>query len=136
MEVYRKPAPKVKKVSGRPPLYADEYMVMIAKKVVEEGMTYREASKTFGVSSGSIGTWVRRVKRKEYHSVGGKEVPSSELRMYRMEEQLSDLKKEIGELYLENLMLKKALSHSVQIKKENSSIITPENLAQFQKAAK
>jgi len=47
---------------------------------------------------------------------------------------MKDLKREIGELYLENLMLKKALYHSRQIKKENSSIITEENLAQFQQA--
>ena len=61
---------------------------------------------------------------------------SEEHKLIRMESQMRDLKHEIAELYLENLMLKKILQHSRQIKKESSSVITPENLDQYRKAAK
>jgi hypothetical protein len=44
---------------------------------------------------------------------------------------VKNLKTEIGELYLENLMLKKALEFSRQIKNEDSSVITSENLDQL-----
>ena len=53
-----------------------------------------------------------------------------------MESQMRDLKHEIAELYLENLMLKKMVQHSQRIKKENSSVITSENLDQHRKGAK
>lgn len=48
----------------------------------------------------------------------------------RYEFQLRELKHEIAELYLENLMLKKALQFSQQVKRENSSVITSENSGQ------
>jgi hypothetical protein len=47
---------------------------------------------------------------------------------YRHTAQLKDLKLQIAELYLENLMLKKMLEHSLQKRKESSSDITSENL--------
>lgn len=137
MEVFRqKRASREKLPAGRPPKWTNEFMLMVAKKVVDQGMTYREASKTFEVSSGAVGAWIKNYKKGNLGPIAPAQIrESQELKIYRLEEQLKDLKGEIGELYLENLMLKKALIHSRQVKKENSSVITSENLAQFQKAA-
>ncbi|MGE3262399.1 MAG: hypothetical protein AB7K68_11520 [Bacteriovoracia bacterium] len=49
---------------------------------------------------------------------------------------MKDLKLEIADLYLENLMLKKALEHSLRKKNEDSSVITSENLARLKEDAK
>ena len=112
--------------------------MMVGKKVVEEGMSYREASKTFGLSHGSIGAIVKQYahegsksKRNERNSKYKKEVEA-----YRSQQQMKDLKLEIADLYLENLMLKKALEHSLRKKNGDSSVITSENLDQLKEDAK
>ena len=112
--------------------------MMVGKKVVEEGMSYREASKTFGLSHGSIGAIVKQYahegsksKRNERNSKYKKEVEA-----YRSQQQMKDLKLEIADLYLENLMLKKALEHSLRKKKDDSSVITSENLDQLKEDVK
>lgn len=136
MEVFTKRPPKEKKPAGRAPQWTSEYMYMVAKKVVEEGMKYRAAAKTFNVSTGSVGSWVRKYKKGTLSASTKGVEQSEELKIFRLEEQVKDLKGEIGDLYLQNQMLKKALYHSQTKKKENSSVITSENLAQFQKAVK
>lgn len=138
MEIYRnKVRPvKEKKKPGREPTFTAEYMTMVARKVVDEGMTFREAARTFGISQGAVSMWKKKYLKGEFMSLNRKETKENfEAKTYVLEDQIKDLKKEIGELYLENLMLKKALFHSRRIKKENSSVITSENLDQFQKGA-
>jgi len=103
---------------------------MVARKCQDEGMTYREAARTFGLSHGSVYAILKKyrkdglkARRKETTTKYAKEVEN-----YRHQNQLRELKHEIAELYLENLMLKKALSHSLRTKKERSSVITSESL--------
>jgi transposase len=137
MEVFRKQAaPKEKRPAGRQPQWTTEYMFMVAQKVVEEGMTFRVAAKTFNISTGSVTSWVKRYRKGTLNAVSKDKEPSDDLKIYRLEDQVKELKQEIGDLYLQNQMLKKALYHSQMKKKENSSVITSENLAQFQKGAK
>lgn len=69
MEVFRKHPPKEKRPAGKPPQWTTEYMFMVAQKVVEEGMTYREAAKTFNVSTGSVGSFVRKYKKGNLSAV-------------------------------------------------------------------
>lgn len=101
-------------------------------------MSYREAGKTFGLSHGSISNLVKnykggklKSKRKEAKSKYDAEVEN-----YRHQSHLKDLKLQIADLYLENLMLKNMLEYSLQKKKESSSAITSENLDQWKKGAK
>jgi transposase-like protein len=136
VEIYRKVAPKEKKFPGREPKFTTEFMTMVARKVEEEGMTYKEASKTFGISQGGIALWIKKFRAGGKMTVKDQVAPSVELTNYRLEEQVKELKKEIGELYLENLMLKKALYHSQSKKKEGSSVITSENLERWRGGAK
>ncbi len=138
MDIFMPPHLKEKRPPGRRAKCSVEYQVMIAKKVVEEGMTYREAAKTFNVSHGAVHSYINKykdigakAKRKVTTSKYAKEVEN-----YRHESQIKGLKHEIAELYLENLMLKKALQHSLKMKKENSSVITSENLDRLKEVVK
>jgi galactokinase/mevalonate kinase-like predicted kinase len=81
--------------------------------------------------------------KKEYLSQGSKSKRSErttkykkEVEAYRSQQQMKDLKLEIADLYLENLMLKKALEHSLKMKKEDSSVITSENLERLKEGVK
>jgi len=138
MEIFTPPNVKPKRPPGRQPKHSPEYRMMVAKKVVEEGMSYREAGNAFGLSHGSISAIV-----SQYKHDGGKIKRNAraskykqEVEEYRHKTQLKDLKLEIADLYLENLMLKKALEHSLRMKKEDSSIVTSENLERLKEAAK
>jgi transposase-like protein len=97
----------------------------------------REAAELFGVSHSSINAW-----RKAYQSgklgPGSKELQNETLgvRNRRLQEHILELKAEIGDLYLQNQLLKKAIVTSRQRKKENSSVIKPNNLDQFQEDVK
>lgn len=137
MEIFTPPVVKEKRPPGRQSKHSVEFQMMVARKCVEEGMTYREAATTFNVTHGSIWAWIKKFKggtinnnRRQRKSKYNEEVEK-----YRHEAQLKELKHEIAELYLENLMLKKALKHSLRLKKENSSVITSENLEQLQGGA-
>ena len=98
---------KEPKIRGRPNTYNQEYMSMVAKKVVEGELTYREAGKTFGVSSGSISSWVRQFKKGSWPQASKVREATEKVKVIKLESHVRELKQEIGELYLENLMLKK-----------------------------
>lgn len=105
-------------------------MLMVAEKVCTEGMSYREAAKTFKLSHGSIAHLVKKYQDKKFKK-NRKETTSkykAEVEEYRSNQHVRDLKLQIADLFLENLMLKKMLEHSVQKRRERSSDITSENL--------
>lgn len=110
---------------------------MVARKCIDGELTYREAAKTFDVSHGAVHSWILKYKNQEHKSKRSKRLSkyNEEVKNYRHEAQMKELKHEIAELYLENLMLKKALQYSVQVKKSNSSVITSENLDQLPEVA-
>ena len=64
MEVLNKYPPKEKKKIGRKPKYKLECMNMVASKVVDEGMKFREVAKIFNVSQGSVNVWVKTIRLK------------------------------------------------------------------------
>lgn len=137
MEIFTPPQIKEKKPSGRPPKRSQEYMIMVARKCLDEGMTYREAAQTFGVSHGSVYQFIQKYKHKKFRTKANARISEykKEVEDYRHQAQVKELKHEIAELYLENLMLKKALKHSLSAKKENLSVITSEHLDQSQEDA-
>ena len=136
MEVFTKIKPKEKKVIGRRPKWTPEYQHMVAQKVVEEGMKFREAAKNFGMSTAAVNACVKRYRKGTIFKNAAEKEQSSEYKLYALEEQIKDLKTEIGDLFLQNQMLKKALYHSQSPKKETSSVITSKNLDQYRKDAK
>jgi transposase-like protein len=136
MEIFAPKRVKEKAPQGRQPQWTQEFMMMVAKKVIDEKMTYREAGKIFGISHGTVYAWKRMYKKGKWGNADKLTQVSDEHKLIRMETQMRDLKHEIAELYLENQMLKKMVQHSRQIKKENSSVITSENLDQYRKGVK
>lgn len=138
MEIFTPPQVKEKRPPGRQPKHSEEYMLMIARKCEEEGMTFREAAKTFGVSHGSVWAFIQKYRKfgKKMKAKVTKSKYEKEVEDYRHQAQVKDLKHEIANLYIENLMLKKALQHSLQMKKEDSSVITSENLERLKEAVK
>ena len=138
MDIFTPPQIKEKSPPGRPSKCSVEYQVMIAKKVVEEGMTYREAAKTFNVSHGAVHSYIKKYKHLDgkIKRTAQRTRYADRVEDYRHEAQLKGLKQEIADLYLENLMLKKALQHSLQMKKEDSSVITSENLERLKEVVR
>lgn len=139
MDITMPPKKKIKQPTGRAPKYSPEYYMMMAKHVVTDGMSYREAAKTYNVSHGSVHHWVKlyrdgklgnRIKKNNERKKA-----TDQIENYRLERYIKELKQEIGELYLENTMLKKALNYSQRIKSVDSSVITSENLDQFKEVA-
>jgi transposase len=107
---------------------------MMAKQVVDDGLTYRDAAKIYGCSHGTVNHWLKLYKNGVLPNKLKKVKRDANIKesdIARLEHHVKNLKTEIGELYLENLMLKKALEFSRQIKNEDSSVITSENLDQL-----
>ena len=138
MEAFVPPLAKEKRPRGRQSKVSVEYQIMIARKCLEEGMTFREAAKTFNVSHGSVYAFIQKYKNKGANAKRNARASkyNKEAEAYRHQSRINDLKLEIGELYLENLLLKKALQHSLKMKKEDSSIITSENLERLKEGVK
>jgi transposase-like protein len=136
MEIVNKYPPKEEKKTGRRPKFTVEYMNLVAEKVVEDGMTFKVAAKTFDVSQGSITKWVKNYKNGHIPVNSRDDGISKDTQVYNLEERIKGLTTEVGSLYLENQLLKKALSHLQSKRKETSSVITSSNLDQFQKRVK
>ena len=139
MDVLQAPVIKEKKRIGRAPKYTPEYYMMMAKHIVDDNLSFREAAKIYKVSHGTVNHWLKLYKSGQLPQRIKKaklQVESQDSLIQRMDRYIKELKAEIGELYLENQMLKKAQKLSQQIRSERSSVITSENLAQWQKAAK
>ena len=137
MEIFTPPEVREKRPPGRRPKHTEAFQAMVAKKVID-GMSYREAGKNFGLSHGSIANLIKKFnngklnqQRKVAKSKYAKEADG-----YRHQKQINDLKIELADLYLENLLLKKMLDYSRQKGKETSSEITSENLDLLPERAK
>lgn len=112
---------------------------MMAKHIVDDDLSYREAAKIYKVSHGTVTHWLKLYKSGKLPNrvrLAKERVESQNSMIHRMDRYIKVLKAEIGELYLENQMLKKAQKISLEMKSERTSVITPENLDQFQGAAK
>jgi transposase len=130
MEVFMPPDVRPKRPHGRRSKHSESFQLMVAKKVVDERMSYRDAAKSFGMSHGSISNVVKKYKGHKFNSK--RKLTSNkykaEVENYRHKTQVNDLKLEIAELYLENLLLKKMCEHYQQKRSEDSSDITSKNL--------
>jgi hypothetical protein len=124
---------------GRPPKHPVDYMMAVAEEVAN-GMSYRDASKRFRVSHGSISHWLKKYSRqgprkkpappRSVSKTGATVGPAT----LELENRL--LKQELGELYLEIKLLKKAQAFAEQARKEDSSIVTSENFGLLRRGAK
>jgi transposase len=137
MEVFTTPPLREKRPIGRQPKLTHETRLLVGRKVTSKEMTYSAAAKAFGISEGAVGTCVLLFKNQghnERKNARNKE-RNLEIDNYQHQAQIKELKLEIGELYLENQMLKKILNRSQQIKKSAGSVITSTSSAASQKDA-
>jgi len=135
MEIFNKTPVKEPKIIGRKPKWTQEFMLMVGRKVAEGDMTLREASKTFGMSHGTVSVCVKRFRTGDWGNAKKVKEVNERVKVQRLESGMRELKQEIADLYLENIMLKKALQFSHRVKKENSSVITSENFGRLQEDA-
>ena len=61
MEILNQTPVKEPKVRGRRPTYTQEYMLMVAKKIVEGDLTYREITKRCSLNAG-----IRQPRRSDW----------------------------------------------------------------------
>ena len=134
MEAFTPPPYREKRPNGRPSKLSAEMRLIVAKKVIDKEMTFREAAQLFGISTGAVNTCVKLYKKEGSLSQNRKRTAEfkGEMNDYRHQAQVKELKQVIGDLYLENQMLKKFLNKSLHIKKFAGSVITTENLDQLQ----
>lgn len=97
---------------------------------IESGLvTKAQAARKYEVSAGVIDRWIWK------HRDGTlREKPSSEEVAVKAENER--LKAKIGELTMQIDLLKKLEAYAQQKRKEDTSVITAKNLAQFQRGAK
>ena len=117
-----------KKKRGRPNAKSPEFRMMVCQEI-EAGMTYKEASKTFGVSNGSLAAWLKQYRAGKL--LDPKAVEDSRSRIERLTENIDELKAEIAELYLQNQVLKKAIAYMNSKVKKGSFVITQETMDQY-----
>ncbi len=134
MEAFTPPPYREKRPNGRPSKLSAEMRLIVAKKVIDKEMTFREAAQLFGISTGAVNACVKLYKKEGSLTQNRKRTAEfkGEMNDYRHQAQVKELKQVIGDLYLENQMLKKFLNKSLHIKKFAGSVITTENLDQLQ----
>ena len=112
--------------TGRPAKHPVEFMMAVAQRVASGGMTFREASRKYGVSHGSVNTWVKKYKSgtlAEMKQPKERMPKKASLREGHLENEIRALKQELANLYMENRMLKKAQSYAERAKRDASSLI-------------
>lgn len=137
MEVYLTPVLREKKPSGRPSTHSHETRVMIGRQVVNKEFSYVKAAQAYGISQGAVAACVKLYKKQNTNQrrTERTEERNQAFVNYQHQSEVKTLKQEIADLYLENQLLKKALTHFRSPKKDNGSVITSENLDQSQEAA-
>jgi hypothetical protein len=135
METFTPPPYRESRPRGRQPKLTHETRLLVAAKVTSKEMTFREAAKAYGISSGAVNACVKLAAKEETKSKRNKSYNDLNARAeaYRHQAEIKELKETIGDLYLENQILKKILNKSLLIKKSNGSVITTNNLDQLQK---
>ena len=139
MEIFTTPVEyRDEKQTGRPTKHNIQARMLIAQKVVEKELTYREAARLYSVSHSGIARYVKEYKKNKTNSRRRELTAekSTDRKDYRHQAEVKSLKQEIADLYLENQMLKKFLHKSLTKKKENGSMLTSESLDQLQEPAK
>ncbi len=129
----------MKKEIGRPHKLPFEVRRLIAEKVTSGEMTYRGAAEKYGISAGAIAKCVKQMKGGGIRTTNPPRWVDEKEKTPRekaLELENKVLKAELGELYLQLRLLKKAEDYKQWLKNEASSVITSENLDQFKKDVK
>jgi transposase len=128
----------MKKETGRPHKLPIEIRRLIAQQVTSGEMTYRQAAAKYGISGGAVAACIKQFKGGGIKTNNPprwiEEEKTPREKALEMENKI--LKAELGELYLQMKLLKKAEDYKQWLKNEASSVITSENLEQLRKDVK
>ena len=127
----------MKKEQGRPHKLPAEIRRLLAQQVSSGEMTYKAASAKYGLSSGAVSVCIKEFKGggiKTNNPPRWDEEKSPREKALEIENKI--LKAEVGELYLQMKLLKKAEDYKLWLRSEASSVITSENLEQLKKDVK
>ena len=102
------------------------------------------AAKKYNVSGGAVSSYVKKYKSGQLKSSDTRTsvinlAPDDRKKTYHeieLEKEVKVLKAELGDLYLQMQMLKKAEAYKRWLKDEISSVVTVENLDQYKKDAR
>lgn len=101
------------------------YSTAFKRQVVEEllsgSATMGQLSRRYELSTGLIGHWKKRYTE-------GKLVEGKSANVQSLEAKIRDLEQMVGRLTMDNELLKKAMEHTLQKRRENSLPITGRNL--------
>ena len=110
--------------------FNDEFKAKIVETVASGAATQAELSRQYGISPVMIGRWKREYSSgKFFENANNADIASIKIRM-------AELERLVGELLLENKMLKKAKELDTIQKKDNLAIITSQNAARFRNGAR
>jgi transposase len=101
------------------------YSTAFKRQVVEEllsgSATMGQLSRRYEISTGLIGYWKKRYTE-------GKLVEGKSANVKSLEVKIRDLEQMVGRLTMDNELLKKAMEHTLQKRRENSLPITGRSL--------
>ncbi|MBA7612725.1 hypothetical protein ES703_19962 [subsurface metagenome] len=110
--------------------FDDEFKTKIVETIAEDSASQAELSRQYGISPVMIGRW-----KKEYSS-GKFFERKNNFDIASLKIKISELERLLGELLLENNMLKKAKELGTVKKKDDLSIITSSNYKQLKDGAR
>jgi transposase len=83
--------------------YTREFKLQAAKLIVNQGYTYKKACAQLGINAWSLRDWIRKFRKDGALPPVGEVLPTAE--------ELKALRKEVSELRMENMILKKATAY-------------------------
>ena len=95
MEIINPMPIKEKKRIGRTPKFTDEYYLVMAKEVVEDGLSFRQAGEKYSCSHGTVNHWsklyregklTKRIEKKKTNA------SKAELLVQRQDRYIKELK--------------------------------------------
>lgn len=101
----------------------------LVAQIAAKEITPAEASRTHDISRSLIDRWIKQ-------SNDGTIIDRPSNREKALEKEVEKLKAKIGDLVMENELLKKIQRYARQKRKEDTSVITLKNLERFQKGVK
>jgi transposase-like protein len=110
--------------------FNNDFKAKIVEMIAARAATQAELSRKYGISPVMIGRWKREYSTgKFFENANNADIASIKIRM-------AELERLVGELLLENKMLKKAKELDTFQKKDDSLIITSSNAKQFRDGAR
>ncbi len=101
--------------------YSTAFKRQIVEELLSGSATMGQLSRRYEISTGLIGYW-----RKRYGE--GKLVEGKSANVKSLEAKIRDLEQMVGRLTMDNELLKKAMEHTLQKRRENSLPVTGRNL--------